>query len=291
MPFDGSGNYNVPAGTTAVTATVIDSTRYNALLADLQAALTGSVRRNGESALTANFLAGGFRLTNVANAVSAQDAATKSQVDEKLTASLVSSFMLTLLNDADAATAQQTLGGTTLGRSLFTVADAPAARTAIGAAPAATSVSTSRLVSAGGLATGGGDLTTDRAITVSAASQAQAEAGTDTATVMTPQRTEQHMQANALGWGQTWTDVDASRTTGTTYQNSTTRPILVCLRWRSDSGTGRNFQVSLNGTDWTTVNTSGSSTSDITHISVIIPVDVYYRVDGALGIKQWTELR
>jgi hypothetical protein len=47
-------------------------------------------------------------------------------------------------------------------------------------------VSGSRLVSAAGLATGGGDLTADRTITVTAATNAQAKLGTSTAVAMTP---------------------------------------------------------------------------------------------------------
>lgn len=71
---------------------------------------------------------------------------------------------------------------TAAGRALLDDANAAAQITTLGAVPA------TRLVAAGGLATGGGDLTADRTITVTAASQAQAEAGTDTATVITPQR-------------------------------------------------------------------------------------------------------
>lgn len=52
-----------------------------------------------------------------------------------------------------------------------------------------------RSVSAGGLATGGGDLSTNRVITVPAATQADAEAGTDNATVMTPLRTAEAIAA------------------------------------------------------------------------------------------------
>jgi len=46
--------------------------------------------------------------------------------------------------------------------------------------------SSARTISPGGLATGGGDLTADRTITVPGASQAEAEAGTDNTKVMTP---------------------------------------------------------------------------------------------------------
>jgi hypothetical protein len=61
----------------------------------------------------------------------------------------------------------------------------------------AAKVPTSRTVSAGGLATGGGSLAENRTITVTGASQGQAEAGTDNATVMTPLRTAQAIAALA----------------------------------------------------------------------------------------------
>ena len=48
-----------------------------------------------------------------------------------------------------------------------------------------------RSISAAGLATGGGDLSANRTITVTAASQAEAEAGTDNTKAMTPLRTAQ----------------------------------------------------------------------------------------------------
>lgn len=53
----------------------------------------------------------------------------------------------------------------------------------------------SRSVSGAGLASGGGALTADLAITVTKATQAQAEAGTDDATAMTPLRTAQAIAA------------------------------------------------------------------------------------------------
>lgn len=109
MAFDGSGNYSVPTGTLAITGTVINSTAYNAFLADISAAMTGSVRRNGESAWTAHQSAGGFRLTNVANGISPQDAVTKAQHDTKLAASAVSVFGLSLVDATDDAAARTTL--------------------------------------------------------------------------------------------------------------------------------------------------------------------------------------
>jgi hypothetical protein len=43
---------------------------------------------------------------------------------------------------------------------------------------------------------------------------------------------------NAIGYGQTWQDVKASRATGTTYTNSTGRAIAVCITGSSSSNTG-----------------------------------------------------
>lgn len=65
------------------------------------------------------------------------------------------------------------------------------------ATSATTATNCTRSVLVGGLATGGGALTADRTVTVTAASQAQAEAGTDNATAMTPLRTKQAIDALA----------------------------------------------------------------------------------------------
>ncbi|QCI65530.1 tail fiber domain-containing protein [Phreatobacter stygius] len=62
---------------------------------------------------------------------------------------------------------------------------------------------TTRTVTGSGLASGGGDLTADRAITVTAASQAQAIAGSDNATAMTPLRTAEAIAALAPSASQT----------------------------------------------------------------------------------------
>lgn len=71
--FDGNGNYTVPAGTAATTGTVIDSTLYNALLTDLQTALTKAFLRDGQSAALANLPMGGYKLTGLVAGSSAND--------------------------------------------------------------------------------------------------------------------------------------------------------------------------------------------------------------------------
>lgn len=112
----------------------------------------------------------------------------------------VSGFMDTLLDDGDAETARGTLGA------------AAAAQT----------------ISAAGLATGGGDLSEDRTITVPVASEAEAQAGTDNAAAMTPLRTAQAIAALAVPPGTIldyaadtvpsgWLACDGSNVPRTTY--------------------------------------------------------------------------
>lgn len=90
MSFDGSGNYTVPAGTAAVSGTTIDSAKYNALLTDLQTALTKCLLRDGQSAALADISMGGFKLTSVAAATTRTGAANAGQVQDASTQLLTS---------------------------------------------------------------------------------------------------------------------------------------------------------------------------------------------------------
>ena len=119
------------------------------------------------------------------------------------------------------------------------------------------------------------------------ASQAQAEAGTDNVTLMTPLRTEEHMTANALGWGQTWQSV--TRSPLTTYQNTTGRPIMV-FSSMSNSTAIQNFQVSTDGSTWVT---AGNSQATNAPNQVIVPNGHYYKWTQTAGTTNITvtELR
>lgn len=132
---------------------------------------------------------------------------------------------------------------------------------------------------------GAGTFTPTGGITI--ATQAEAEAGTDNTKLMTPLRVEQHMLYNALGWGQTWTDVAASRAIVTSYQNTTNRPIAVNIVLNGGSTT-RYVQVSVDNINWVDVASDSGST---TPLSFIVPVNWYYRVNGSTTIVRWAELR
>ncbi|MFN8996745.1 MAG: hypothetical protein ACK5X3_24205 [Pseudomonadota bacterium] len=79
MARNGSGTYNravapYVAGTTITAATV------NQEMDDIATALTGSMARDGQSPATANIPMGGFRLTDLGNAIANTDAAALGQV-------------------------------------------------------------------------------------------------------------------------------------------------------------------------------------------------------------------
>lgn len=124
------------------------------------------------------------------------------------------------------------------------------------------------------------------------ASQAQAEAGTDNTTLMTPLRSAQaNTQAIAdstLGAGQTWQDLSGgSRAVNTSYQNTTSKPIQLAIRLSNSSD--RAVQVSANNSTWIQIGTSYSSWWPFTY--VVVPVGYYYRVNGTASILNWAELR
>lgn len=119
------------------------------------------------------------------------------------------------------------------------------------------------------------------------ASQAEAEAGTDTTKLMTPQRAAQAVNIRAVGIGQTWQNVAGSRAVSTSYQNTTGRPIIVNMVLNGGS-TRRYVQVSSDNVTWIDIGSdSGSSTPN----SFVVPNNWYYRVNGSTTIDRWAELR
>ncbi len=122
-------------------------------------------------------------------------------------------------------------------------------------------------------------------------SQAVAEAGVSpNANVKwSPLRVAQAIAALApqgFGASQTWQDVTASRVVGTSYQNTTGKPIEVVIGAGSGSGT-RSPQVSIDNASWITIVALGEFAKG----SFVVPGGNYYRVSGSGSISTWTELR
>jgi hypothetical protein len=90
--------------------------------------------------------------------------------------------------------------------------------------------------------------------------------------------------ANAIGSGQTWQE--PTRAKGTTYQNTTGRPIMVFVQ-----GENYTFEVGPDGSTWLGLTGSGAGGFDRATWAVI-PDATYYRArnDGS-GSLIWKELR
>lgn len=87
---------------------------------------------------------------------------------------------------------------------------------------------------------------------------------------------------------QTWQDVSGSRSAGTSYRNTTGKPIHVNIVGIAASGV-RAVQVSLNNSSWITVGTITGL--DGVNVSFPVPDDWYYRFASGGGIVAWAELR
>lgn len=75
MSYNGSGTFNInTSGQPVVTGTVISSTAFNALTADLGTGLSTAITKNGQTTVTANIPFNGYKLTGIAVATASGDA-------------------------------------------------------------------------------------------------------------------------------------------------------------------------------------------------------------------------
>jgi hypothetical protein len=145
-------------------------------------------------------------------------------------------------------------------------------------------VDTTRQVATGTGLTGGGALSANRTLAADIATGTEAEAGAAAGKLMDALRVEQHMLANALGWGQTWQS--PARAANTIYTNGTSRPIMVSLGL--SSATARYVQVSPDGLSWFNV---GYTLSLYAAAQFVVPVGWRYRINGSGTVGWWSELR
>jgi hypothetical protein len=81
MSFNGSGTFVINStGQPVVTGTVISSTAFNALTADLATGLSTTITKNGQTTPTANLPMGGFKFTGMGDGTAGTDSATVSQI-------------------------------------------------------------------------------------------------------------------------------------------------------------------------------------------------------------------
>lgn len=92
--------------------------------------------------------------------------------------------------------------------------------------------------------------------------------------------------ANAIGVGQTWQDVTASRAASTTYTNSTGRPIFISVRMAQDDGT---LELTV---DSLMIGKTGTTAGPVNYtVTGIIPASSTYQITSTGGTLFWYELR
>jgi len=100
---------------------------------------------------------------------------------------------------------------------------------------------------------------------------------------------------SAIGLGQTWQDVSGSRVAGTSYQNTTGRPIQVLATVSRSASSDYWWQVSSNGSTWldATLITGSAGANPAPSFGAVIPDTWYYRVSFAtsMTVQAWLELR
>ena len=114
-----------------------------------------------------------------------------------------------------------------------------------------------------------------------------------TESLVSPAKVKASVIANTqapIGVGQTWQDMSASRAVGTSYRNTTGRPIMVSIC--TGSTIRYNFQVSTDNSASVTVGALAGfgNIGDEKSSQIMVPDTHYYKATGGL-LKIWAELR
>jgi hypothetical protein len=105
-----------------------------------------------------------------------------------------------------------------------------------------------------------------------------------------------------IGVGQTWTDVTGSRAIGTTYTNSTGKPIQVSISVNSQTSVGCYVRFYINGSVVARQGSSQNDSADVrANVSLIVPNGNTYKIEnadqagnngqGQIVLQTWWELR
>ena len=256
--------------------TTIRAEQQNGPHEDFAAGLNNCLTRDGSTSMLANLPMNGRKIVNLAQGTAASDAVRLDQLPASsewleavaaltMTAdrfpyatgpnaaamATLTAFARTLLDDPDAETARATLGLTIATTALAVLNAAAGHNTASWQAGAAT--------------------------TPGFPSPAQLRAGGIAAAAVA-----------ALGVGQSWQDLTATRRTGTSYQNTTAKPIMVSIT--DNLGGNPDIQVSADGSTWVTIGLVGANSEH--SFSFIVPPGHYYRVNTTVfQVSIWSELR
>jgi hypothetical protein len=92
--------------------------------------------------------------------------------------------------------------------------------------------------------------------------------------------------AQGIGVGQTWEDVTGSRSLGTTYTNSTSKPIMVVVRTGNNS-----LSAIIGGVDLGVVAANQSGGGGGQTVTMIVPAGSTYNFTSSGSLQKWAELR
>ena len=93
---------------------------------------------------------------------------------------------------------------------------------------------------------------------------------------------------SGIGTGQSWQTV--SRSAGTSYQNTTGKPIMI--GYMNNYIVSYEPQVSTNNSTWIAVGSGDNSGGGQVPQQFIVPNGHYYRINtSSAGVKIWSELR
>lgn len=148
-----------------------------------------------------------------------------------------------------------------------------------------TGLTTALSVAQGG--TGSTSLTANNVLLGNGTSAVQAVAPGTSGNVLTSNGTtwQSATPTSPIGVGQTWQDVAASRAAGTTYTNSTGRPIMVNIF--GTIGGAAYFYVDGNIVARSALN---SNVPDV-QFFIIVPAGSTYSITSGVSVSNWTELR
>jgi hypothetical protein len=95
-----------------------------------------------------------------------------------------------------------------------------------------------------------------------------------------------------VGVGQTWQLVTGSRAYGTTYTNSTGRPIMVAITNQSTSGAG-SINITVGGVQIYDIAANAVFGSNYGAVTFIVPAGATYSATAAgnAALNKWAELR
>lgn len=121
-------------------------------------------------------------------------------------------------------------------------------------------------------------------------SQAVWNAGTSTNVQgISPVLLWEMVKRGAIGVGQQWVNMLASRGAGVLYRNNTGRPISVSIAGRG-SGTAT-FMVSADNVSWVPVGYLSDASNPWLNISAVVPSGHYYQLFGSVqNLAMWSEL-